>query len=263
MSLARTALRIATVMALSNGYAEPWPTLAQGRVFDSRVDPRQIIDLDDVVPIIEVCTDDDRGKSLSENNGGPPFEHEVTLAIELSLGMWTGEGDARLLGLPQSEPELDAMLDLMEMQVKRALVDFANPWSERLIGICRRITDWSSQRYVERDGNVRLAARSLSMTVALPFEPLSAVVTGSAPAAAIPEPLGSLLTAIVASDSPYAHDATALQTMLLAGGASKTVVLPALTRVRFIEAAQAETDDDDTPRGPRPDGVAEATLPTS
>ncbi len=259
MSLARTALRLSAVMAIANGFEAPWPTMAQARVFDSRFDPRQIVDMADIIPIVTVCTDDDKGTSLSQNNGGPPFEHEVTLAIELSLGM-LGESDeagGKFLGLPQSEPELEAVLDLFERQVARSLIDLTNPWAGQFQALCRRMTDWSSTRYVERDGNVRLAARSISASVALPYEELILI---DAPAV-VPAPLGPLLTAIIASDSPYAPAAVALEDMLIAAGAAQSVTLPDLLRVRFIEADQAEENEDETPKGPRPDGVAQANLP--
>jgi hypothetical protein len=258
VSLARTALRLSAVMAIANGFQSPWPTMAQARVFDSRFDPREIVDLADVIPIVTVCTDDDKGSTLSQNNGGPPFEHEVTLALELSLGMM-GENDedgGKYLGLPQSEPELEAMLDLFEHQVARSLVDPTNTWAMLFQGQCRRMSDWSSTRYVERDGNVRLAARSISATVSLQHEELIIETSG------IPAPLGPLLTAIIASGSPYAGAAGTLQTMLTAAGASQPITLPDLLRVRFIEAEQAEEDGDGTPKGPRPDGVAQANLPT-
>lgn len=266
MSLARTALRIAAVMAIANGFKAPWPTMAQARVFDSRIDPAQIVDLPDIIPMVSVCTDDDKGSSLSRNNGGPPFEHEVTLSLEISLGMMGGsdEDGGKYLGLPQSEPELEAMLDLFERQVARALVDFTNPWGAEFQKLCRRMSDWSSMKYVERDGNVRLAARSISATVALQHEDLigdESWTDGAGTSSGIPEPLGSLLDTIIASDSPYAPSAVAMQDMLLAAGASQSISLPDLLRVRFIEAEQAEMNDQGTPKGPRPDGVAQANLP--
>lgn len=259
MSLARTALRVAAVMAIANGFRAPWPTMAQGRVFDSRMDPHQIVDQTDVIPIVEICTDDGRGASLSENNGGPPFENTVTLAIEMSLGMMgeVEDGTGRYLGLPQSEPELEAMLDLLELQVQRALVDPSNPWTAEFQRVCRRMSDWSSTRYVERDSNVRMAARKVSAEVALQFEELTEIQAVPPAPVAVPSPLGPLLAAIIADGGPFAVSATSLRDLLIDAGASRPVTLPALRVVRFIEADQAETNGAGTPRGPRPDGVAE------
>lgn len=263
MSLERTALRIATVMALSGGFQAPWPTMAQGRVFDSRFDPLQLVDMktDDVLPVITVCTDDDRGTSLSDNNGGPPFLHTVSLCIDISIGMVGGSDErAEFLVMPQTEPELEAMIDVFERQVKAALINPAALWSGELQKVLIRIGDWSSVRYVESDSNVRLASRRITAAVTLPSEDLTEIATDPPSTAAIPAPLGPLLTAIAASGSPYAGSAQALTDMLLSVGASQPVTLPMLERVRFIESEQAETNDADVPRGPRADGVAEADL---
>lgn len=264
MSLERTALRIATVMALANGFEAPWPTIAGPRVFDSRFDPAQIVDLasDDVLPIVTVITDDDHGASESENNGGPPFEHTVTLCLDISIGM-VGEieGEARFVGMPQSEPELEAMLDVFERQLRRALVDPVNVWSEEFRKVARRVTDWRSARYVERDSNVRLAARKVTAAVLLQPEDLIELATDPPATPAIPPPLGPLLTMIAASDSPYAPSAAALADLLLDAGATAPVTIPLLERVRFIEANQADKNGAGTAKGPRQAGVAEVELP--
>lgn len=268
MSLARTTVRLAAVMALAGGFEQPWPTMAQGRVFDSRLDPLQITDVksDDVLPVITVCTDDDRGRSLSDNNGGPPFEHTVSLCIDLSLGMIgelpDGEGLA-FQAMPQAEPELEAMLDLFEFQVMRALADPSLPWSVLFQGAIIRLGDWSSVRYVESDSNIRLSSRRITVPVTLPTFDLVEMATEPPSPATVPPPLGPLLAAIAASSSPYAASAEGLAQLLVEAGASRPMSLPQLLRVRFIEAEQAETNDADVARGPRPSGVAEATLPTS
>lgn len=259
MSLERTAFRLAVVMALSNGMAAPWPTIARGRVFDSRMDPRQITDLEEVMPMITVCTDDDAGDSLSDNNGGPPFGHNACqLVIEATIGV-LGEDEEKnaTAVLPQSEPELEALLDLMERQIKQALINPLNTWSGHLAGTHRGLTDWKSTKFIEQDSNVRLAARRMIVSARLPLEELFPALSGG-----IPAPLGPLLTAIIDSGSPYAPAAQSLQGMLLTAGAGATLTLPPLLRVRLIEAEQAETEAG-VPAGPRAAGVAQANLPTS
>ncbi len=263
MSLARTAARLAAVMALAGGFKSPWPTMAKGRVFDSRADANQIVDLtDDVLPIISVCTDDDEGESLSDNNGGPPFRHVVTMAVDLSIAMVGGLGtdaEPKFLHMPETEPELEALLDLFERQVKRVFQgDPTNLWSIELNKIVIRFSSWRSMRYVENDGNVRIAARRLSIQCTLADEDL---IETEASDPLVPAPLGPLLEAIIASDSPYAPSVQTMRDALIAAGASQPITIPTLERIRFIEAAQAETQDG-VPRGPRPDGVAEVELPT-
>lgn len=264
MSLERTALRLAAVMALANGFASPFPTMAGPRVFDSRFDPLQIVDLADVMPIITVCTDDDHGSSLSDNNGGPPFAHTVTLGIDISIGMVGGDAsEPQFAAMPQTEPELEAMLDLFERQIRAALVAPMSPWGQQFQAQVLRITSWSSVRYVEADSNVRLAARKLTASVALQTEDLielAAVPPPSSPE--IPAPLGPLLAAIVDDGGPFAEAAASLRDLLLDAGASAPITIPALERVRFIEANQADTNGGGTPKGPRQAGVAETPIPT-
>lgn len=257
MSLERTAFRLAVVMALSNGMQEPWPTMARGRVFDSRFDPRQITDLEEVMPIITVCTDDDNGDSLSDNNGGPPFGHSsCQLVIETSIGVLAKDDDNNDIGaVPETEPELAALLDLMERQIKRALADPLNVWTEHLNKTHRGLMDWKSTPFKESDSNVRMAARRMIVSARLPLEDL---FPGNA---SIPAPLGPLLDAIVASGSPYAPAAAALQQSLTAAGAGQALVLPPLLRVRFLEKNQTALQAG-VPAGPRGSGVAQSNLPT-
>lgn len=245
MSLERTALRLAMVMALSGGMQAPFPTIARGRVFDSRMDPRQITDLEEVMPLITVCTDDDAGDSMSDNNGGPPFRHDqCQIVLEASIGV-IGEDEEKNQQaiVPQTEPELEALLDLMERQVKRALADPLSPWVALLSKTHRGLMDWKSHKFVEPDSNVRLAARRMIITARLPVEDLFPTEADT-----IPAPLGPLLEAIIASGSPYAADAQAMQAALLAAGAGAGLILPRLERVRMYDlvpadGAPAPTDD--------------------
>lgn len=265
MSLERTALRLATIMALTNGFAEPYPTMARQLVFDSRIDPVQGVNADELVPIIRVMTDDDQGESLSANNGGPPFERRVNLVMEISLGTLGEEADGGLI-LPATEPELEAMLDLFERQIERVFLDGQSTWGAELSKLCRRIEKWSSLRFVEREANERLAARQITAVIALPLAEDPAVTAWTdeeplASAATIPAPLGPLLDAIIADDGPYAASAQAMKDMLIAAGGEKPIVLPAIARVRFVEAdAGGGNLAGDGPA--RPDGVAEAELET-
>lgn len=274
MSLARTALRIAAAMALSNGYQPPYPTMAGDRVFDSRQDPVAGVNPGDLIPMLVLYTDDDQGSSLSANNGGPPFERVVNLTMELSLGMVgeaTEDGITLPIEMPQTEPELDAMLDLFEAQVERVFRLPTTTWGRELSKVARRITSWQSMRYIEREAHIRLAARQIICAVALPLEDEVSMLMTAGPsntpptvAPSLPPPLGPLLTAIVTAGGPYAPSAVALQTVLTTSVSGiGPVVLPRLERIRLIEAAQAEKNGQGVARGPRAAGVAEVDLPTS
>jgi hypothetical protein len=271
MSLERTALRIGMVMALSNAMQTPFPTVAQDRVYDSRIDPFQGLTEGDIAPLAIVYTDDDDRESLSGNNGGPPWRQSVNLVIELSMGMvgnLVGEDGNPMLGenntplstfLPiATEPQLEAMLDLFEEQVERLFRQPPNAWANRLIGtpeaLVVRVESWSSKRYVEREAQYRFAARQIMLRVMLPQPPFPDIVeTAPADPPAIPPPLGPLLDAIIADNGPYAPDAEVLAEMLAESGNFGPLVLAPLKRIRIKESNSGG--------GKRPDGVAQANFP--
>lgn len=256
MSLERTALRLATVMALSNGFVAPYPTIAGPRVYDARIDEVQITNEDEVLGLVTVNTDDDTGESLSANNGGPPFERAVTLTLDLHLGLPSAEtGDVMHLG---TESDLERRLDLFEHQVERVLTLRPGVWGAEFDKMARRIVSYSSVRFVERDGNVRLAARQIQMTVLLPLSTWADEVTMPG-AVTVPGPLGPLLTTIIASGSPFAGDAVRIeQEFLSAGGKSAP---PPLLRMRIVEDERDEQNRRTNPRsqGDAP-GVAQAEF---
>lgn len=266
--LERAALRIGAVMALTNGFvpldaeAGTYPTLAGQRVYDSRMDPIEGLDSQELVPVVLVYTDNTDGESLSANNGGPPFRHNVNLVFELSIGMYVDEETGVVV--IQSEPELEAMLDLFEHQVRRAISHPSWLWSRRLVepgkDLLIRVASWDSQRYVERDASARLAARQIIARVELPQVDLDEMTT-EAPASPppIPAPLGPLLGEIIAADGPYATTAAAIRDLLQEAGAGQPLLLGTLDKVRLIESNKGGgnlTGDDFA----RPDGVAEADL---
>ena len=263
MSLERIALRMAAVMALSNGYTAPYPTMAGNRVFDSRQDPIDGLSPGQLVPLLTLYTDDDTGESISGGNGGPPFQRTTTLMIELSisqLGEANPAGEAPLI-LPETEPELDAALDVFEMQVERVFHDGLSTWGKQLSKVTKSIQKWSSMRFIEREGNIRLAARQLQIMVELPLaRDIEPVLAPATPTPVIPAPLGPLLTAVIASASPYAPIATAVRDQILAAPGSTPIVLPALDRIRFFESDQVEKNQAGTAVGPRQAGVAQVVT---
>jgi hypothetical protein len=124
MSLARCALRLATVEALrptallvSDG---PRPTIAKKCVFDSRLDPIEDLAVGESRPVVVVYTDDDEG-SPGQKVGGPPFKQLVELCFEVSV-VASAPSDADpavfVAGIPETDAELEASLDLLEAQIK-------------------------------------------------------------------------------------------------------------------------------------------------
>jgi len=131
MGLHRTLLRLSTIESLRPAALldtqGPWPTLAGARVFDTRIDP-----FDDLKPgdepkaVIAVYTEHDQGYG-NQKRGGPAFRREVDLVFEISqIASATVDGDQFVAGIPQTDNELEASLDLIEFQIERALYFSSN-----------------------------------------------------------------------------------------------------------------------------------------
>lgn len=270
MSLERTALRIATQMALTDAYrpatdqTKPWPTIAASRVYDSRIDPIDDgFDPGSLYPMILLHTDSDEGKSLSANNGGPPFERTVRLMLQLSLGIVGETEEGVSWHLPATEPELEATLDLFEAQVERVLLDPTNRWVDLLSKSYIRISSWQSERYTDRESMVRMAARQITATVDLPLVADPSIVT-AAPVGngTIAAPLGPLLEAIIDDGGAAADDMEALRDKLLDAGAGRPIVIPGTLQTIRIKEANLGGGNTSGTGSARAAGVAQITTPT-
>lgn len=247
MSLNRAAFRLATICALSNNWTEPWPTIAQGRVFDSRLDPRQSWEPGELRPALVVYTEDDNGAALSSNNGGPPWRRMVNLVIEAMLGAVGADDHGLTFDLAVTDAELEGQLDLMEHQVKFALANTLNPWTALLQnGFLIRICDWSSQRFVTSEGQVPLSGRQLTAQVEIRDDDLPVVTSQDPAPAALPANIKALLAAVLADlgddDQPKGY-VKPLIDLLQGAGVPHTVVAPELKSVRLTEQTPAGAPD--------------------
>jgi hypothetical protein len=167
MTLARTALRLATVAALQGADSSSGPTIACNRVYDSRIDdfsPETYPD--DAKPTIIILTDADDGEALSEQNGGPPFRRNIKLVFEFAMVQGfdvpvENGGTAFVPGYPATDAEHEASLDFLEFQIAERLAQ----------GIDRMPILWRSfsrvrksdcHRQVLDDSGVKIAARVLT-----------------------------------------------------------------------------------------------------
>ena len=257
MSLNRLAVRMSSILALTNYYAEPWPTIAKDRVFDSRIDPIQGSPTD-LVPTVSVYTDDDQGDGLSDNNGGPPFRRFMDLSFWLTLGMIgenTEAGDPTIV-YPQTDAQLEGTLDLFEHQVRFALADYTNPWTKLFLGSILRITRWNSMRLAS-EVNVRLAARSITATIELKDDDWPDFTTGELTNMPLPANVDALLTAVQQAGAPRG-DVAGLIGQLRDASIPHTVVLDKLRRIHF---EHVHADQDGKEISPRPVGQTDDLNP--
>ena len=195
MSLARAALRLATIEALcptavlrADG---PWPTLARKHVFDSRIDPLEDLTIGEGCPIICVYTEHDDGKA-GQRRGGPPFLLTIDLVFEFSVIVKIArESDPSEVDLayPETDPELEVSLDLIEAQIKFVL--FYAPAGQIWREVSRsRVHNPRSVVHRSSEEGAKLARRTMTWKVEVEddeFDPAPpAALTGLA---ILPRPL--------------------------------------------------------------------------
>ncbi|NBJ13206.1 hypothetical protein [Microvirga arsenatis] len=214
MSLARTALRLATVAALKDdpviaamcGEITAYGELSI-RIYDSRLEE---FDRKEPVPVIVVTTDDDRRESNAA--GGPAIEHVVDLTVEIAMkALATDDADQVLgIGSPATDGEIEASLDLLEERVIEAL-EFADAAS-LVRKVTRRPPAMKSSRFVTDETGEKLAIRLVTLTASLKGEDRHAADIPQGPFARLPEPLRTVCAAMPEGSSARAtcqmiHDA--------------------------------------------------------
>lgn len=272
MSLNRTALRLATVLALSNNATSPFPTIAEGRVFDSRLDATQIVENGQRQPYVIVYTDDDAGDSLSTNNGGPPWGRSIDLVLHLAVGAHgvlineeTGEELPTLgFGTLETDSELEGTLDLLEFQTERALFGMGT-WPELFQGAIIRAREKKSMRFGDpRDVSVKYSERMVIYRLDvkddwITNEEQATTTTGAA--AALPPHIQDIVNAINGTTPGSAYVAQTVDA-IEAFGLPAPVVLRKFLRMRVIEDERDDQDRRTNPRSQGDDpGVAQANLP--
>lgn len=154
----RTALRLMTVAALAGTQAAR-PTLAEGRIYDSRIDGLDPADLSEAgKPVIIVRCEDDEGEALDGNNGGPPFERNIDLCIEIGMVAREQDGEEIVVGYAETDAELEAFIDLVEYQVIMTLTRSA----AALPTLWRRLAraySYKSHRQAMGESGIKFAMR--------------------------------------------------------------------------------------------------------
>ena len=158
MSLQRLLLRAAFVRALSNGGAPPYPTIAEDRVYDSRIGDLQMTDAQSMLPVIAVYTDADEREQRDKGSLAGGFNRTIEVALEISIGTWSADHNA--FGLPETDPELEALLDIMETQIWRAIYS-PTPAANALQRMLKSVDAWESIPGRTADGNNKVSARKI------------------------------------------------------------------------------------------------------
>jgi hypothetical protein len=215
MSLARTALRLATLEALRPSAAVatkgPWPTLAGVNVLDSRIDPIEDLKPAESRPIVCVYTDLDEG-TPGQRPGGPPFKQIVDLVFELSVVVRVDDGNDPQVyeaGIPETDGELESSLDLLEAQIKFWLL-FGTSGSTALVNRERKtlwramtgckVSSIHSMPHRTSEEAVRLARRTVTWKVQVLddcYDP--APPAGATGLDRLPQPLRAVVEALAST----------------------------------------------------------------
>lgn len=239
MTLARTALRLCVVEALSGSVGDR-PTIAQERVYDSRIsDFAPETSLDDAKPTIILLTDNDEGEALSQQNGGPPFRRMIEVVLEIGMTQSVKDGDGFIVGYPDTDARHEASLDYLEFQAVRRLAYDPAPMSVLFRKIAR-IRKAECHRQVLDDSSVKVAARILTLTCEVSDDQVHVfTASGDQPSGidALPEPLRSVAAALPEGSS--GADAVAAIIAAMSG-----LAVPALDGIDITSSSDDDPEND-------------------
>lgn len=210
MSLTRFAVRLCTTRALRGA------TLAEGRVFESVIDP-----LDQKVganraPMLIVNTEEHMqsgdGRDMTGGQDQLELLIEATIASRATAPSMDGDGEEAVIEIPHADEGMDLTLDLLEHQTIRTLMKgqgvWPSLWRRFVIDVQRR----QSRRGADSTSGVKFAVRQMMIVCDVVAEPLGgeALEPGSVwgdfiaavEADAGLAPLAGLLRSFLAGDGP-------------------------------------------------------------
>ncbi len=254
MTMARTALRLCAVACLA-GIEGERPTIAEGRVYDSRIgDLAPEAFVDDARPTMILLVDDDEGEELSSQNGGPPFRRMMGLVIHMGMTLAIQAEDGYSVGYPDTDARLEASLDLLEFQVIRRLAYDHGPMPT-LFRRLARVKKSDCHRQVTDDAGLKLAARVLTLTCDVGDDRVTvyneAATTPAIPTGldVLPEPLLTIAKALPAGSEGF-------ETCIRLAAALSPLTLPPLRGFDIVV-----TNENDAPEIEAPNDLPQDTPP--
>jgi hypothetical protein len=247
--LSRLMLRLLTVKALSEPDADGlYPTIAGKRVFDSKITPFQEDAINNEVPVAMVYTMSQVMQRENKGRTATPLgmHHEVDLIIEIvvategvtqiKIGGKTQK--AKVLVPVETDAELEALLDLFEAQVVRALVNPLNKWCMLWAKMVTDTIQYQSEREADGDKNNRLAMRQISYKCRICADPMPRVGQSpdgktsyvNRPKTSLPK-TGTYLDAFMEAMVEYPNAQTALDVFQSTYGTEGDIFIPALKRI--------------------------------
>lgn len=169
----RARLRLLALRALTNNFEGAYPTLAEGRVYDSRLDSYDVLDglTEDPLPRIGIYTSDH-----TFNGGGMVnvnrirFQQDINLMFEISI---FGHKQATYNGTELVEDEqltfndqyISLKLDALEQQIFDALYRTKNEHTNAFKKFATNINSISSHDDMSAEGQHKISMRTLEINV--------------------------------------------------------------------------------------------------
>jgi hypothetical protein len=276
MSLSRLALRLAAYEALcpyasvSASPQGPWPTLAGANVFDSRVDPvaaeddwNAFVKSIENQPLIILYTEE---QETSPVEGEYPADKEIAeLVVELMI-VATGSVDVEqpgggtttvgTIGAPLSDRQHEALLDVLEAQVRNVLdpQGYA-PTAATYRQVARELHHVHSVPQRDADKVARIAARTVKFRLRIPATgwPLQPSTPPASGLGLLPQPLQGVAQALNPASSGGLLCA-AIATMI-----AQPAALVPLTDIRILSTVDRGVAPTD-PAGSDSDVVGDVPL---
>lgn len=169
MSLSRLATRICLIQLLIDA-----GTIAEGRVFDSRIDPIDQLAPATRLPFIVVVSDTDilnvQGREITVGERSLELVVEMGIATNVQLA---DSGDTKV-DIADTDGSYEILLDVLEYQLTQAIQASPGPWAELFRSFVNSFSpSKTSRRASDATKGVRWAARQVVFTVDTLGEPLS------------------------------------------------------------------------------------------
>lgn len=169
MSLTMMALRICAVEALKAAN-----TLVGGNVLDSQISAFDLtadgaMRSDQQKPFIAVYTDAAKAQDIARS--GPRDNGRVDILFNCGVSATMAltdkdTGDAEIVsGVPATDAHFEAVLDVLDVEIARALVDPDNPWAQVFGGFIQTYVGKEMLRSSSSMEKVRIAAGQVKLTV--------------------------------------------------------------------------------------------------
>lgn len=175
MSLSRAILRLTAVRAIAGA------TLAEGRVFNSDLNPLDQRISADKLPMVVVYTDDHQDDTtgrgdMALGSGTVDLVFEIAIAGAVTIAGTDDNDEEVAMSIGETDAGMEFTLDLLERQILAALTTAEGQWPMLWRLFCTRIMRRVSRRGGSSENGARFAARQIVLTCETLIEPPPGVI---------------------------------------------------------------------------------------